>query len=33
MKRLIELTAHLDVEECDDLAAIDELSTRVDAVS
>ncbi len=33
VKRLIELTAHLDVEECDDLAAIDELSTRVDAVS
>jgi acyl-coenzyme A thioesterase PaaI-like protein len=33
VKRLIELTAHLDVEECSDLAAIDALTTRVDAIS
>ncbi len=33
VKRLIELTAHLDVEACDDLSGIEDVTARVDAVS
>jgi acyl-coenzyme A thioesterase PaaI-like protein len=33
LKRLMELTAHLDVEECDDLAVIDGLRAKVDEIS
>jgi acyl-coenzyme A thioesterase PaaI-like protein len=33
VKRLIELTAHLDVHECADLAEVDGLTAAVDAVS
>jgi acyl-coenzyme A thioesterase PaaI-like protein len=33
VKRLIELTAHVDVHEVDDLAGVEELRARVDAIS
>lgn len=33
VKRLIELTAHLDIHECGDLSGVDALASDVDAVS